>query len=161
MADQADNSNLTCPLVCYGFITHGRLNGRVKASITDNLIVQARTEVSNAVLDMARVDFDYLAQNYVANFSLETRGVIGASYIQASLATEFVYNCFSRDVNTSIGYDCDSEMAQVQGKIGSNGVASAYLFKGWNMGLDCILSASFDLKNKDYMLGLSFSRRGK
>ncbi|XP_010494406.1 PREDICTED: mitochondrial import receptor subunit TOM40-1-like [Camelina sativa] len=76
---------------------------------------------------------------------------------KVSLATDFAYNIFSRDVKASVGYDCNSEQSRVQGKIDSNGVVSALLGKELYVGLECLLSANLDHKNKDYKLGLSLA----
>ncbi|XP_010458690.1 PREDICTED: mitochondrial import receptor subunit TOM40-1-like [Camelina sativa] len=77
---------------------------------------------------------------------------------KVSLATDFAYNCFSRDVKAGVGYDCNSKQSRVQGKIDSNGVVSALLGKELYVGLECLLSANLDHKNKkDYKLGLSLA----
>ncbi|EFH66217.1 hypothetical protein ARALYDRAFT_334563 [Arabidopsis lyrata subsp. lyrata] len=193
-------SYLNPKLVFMGKVnSHGRLSARVKAVITDKLIVHAHSE----------------ALNYRAQFQLGSNSIIGATYIQrvtprlslggeffwatmaqesgvgyaaryetnkmvasakvistgsvimtyvqkiskkVSLATDFVYNCFSRDVKAKVGYECDiSRLSRVQGMIDSNGVAYALLKKEMKMGLASLLSACLDHMKKDYKLGLSLT----
>ncbi|XP_023645944.1 mitochondrial import receptor subunit TOM40-1-like [Capsella rubella] len=198
-----------------GDVTADTLTVRVKAVITDKLIVWADTQLINGTrLDMKLVSLEYMGLNYRAEFELGSKGLMAATYIQrvtprlslggelfwasvrqksgvgyaaryetptmvasakvvssgdvlmtyvhkiskkVSLATDFAYNCFSRNVNASVGYDCLSRMSRVQGKIDSNGVVYAILEKKINMGLGGVLSAIVDHKNKDYKLGLSLS----
>ncbi|EFH68968.1 predicted protein [Arabidopsis lyrata subsp. lyrata] len=95
----------------------------------------------------------------VASAKVVSIGRVIMTYVQkiskkVSLATDFVYDCFSRDVKTSVGYEWDISRL---GMIDSDGVASAILKKEMNMGLECLLSASLDHKNKDYRLGLSLT----
>ncbi|XP_019095044.1 PREDICTED: mitochondrial import receptor subunit TOM40-1-like [Camelina sativa] len=76
---------------------------------------------------------------------------------KVSLATDFAYNCFSRVVKASVGYDWNNKQSRVQGKIDSNGVVSALFGKELYMGLDCLLSAYLNHKNNDFKLGLSLT----
>ncbi|CAL9214387.1 unnamed protein product [Arabidopsis halleri] len=106
----------------------------------------------------------YETDKMVASAQVISSGNVFMSYVQkiskkVSLASDFVYNCFSRDVKASVGCDCDISRfwSRVQGKIDSNGVAYASLEKQLKMGLACVLSASLDHKNKDYRLGLGLA----
>ncbi|CAL9214734.1 unnamed protein product [Arabidopsis halleri] len=105
----------------------------------------------------------YETDRMVASAKVVSIGRVIMTYVQkiskkVSLATDFVYDCFSRDVKASVGYEWDiSRLSSVQGMIDSDGVASALLKKEMNMGLECLLSASLDHKNKDYRLGLSLT----
>ncbi|EFH68812.1 hypothetical protein ARALYDRAFT_334303 [Arabidopsis lyrata subsp. lyrata] len=140
--------------------TDNTLTTKMKAVITDKLTVKAQTQlIDESRLFDTLVSFEYMALNYKAQFQLGSKGLTAATYIQVSLATDFVYNCFSRDVKASVGRDCEISRfwSRVQGKIDSNGVAYACLEKQLKMGLECVLSASLDHKNKDYRLGLGLA----
>ncbi|KAK2659068.1 hypothetical protein Ddye_005601, partial [Dipteronia dyeriana] len=45
-------------------------------------------------------------KDYRTQFQFGNGALFGASYIQVSLATDFIYNYMSRDVKASVGYDC-------------------------------------------------------
>ncbi|XP_010480451.1 PREDICTED: mitochondrial import receptor subunit TOM40-1-like [Camelina sativa] len=101
----------------------------------------------------------YETDKMVASAKAESSGDVLMTYVhkiskKVSLATDFVYNCFSRDVKASVGYDYNSRLSRVQGKIDSDGVVSAHLQRQLNEGLRCILSATLDLKNMAHRLGL-------
>ncbi|KAF2587123.1 hypothetical protein F2Q70_00036925 [Brassica cretica] len=76
---------------------------------------------------------------------------------KVSLATDFVYNYFSRDVVASVGYDYILRQSRVRGKIDSNGVTSALLEERLSMGLNFLLSAEVDHKKKDYKFGFGLT----
>ncbi|XP_010480455.1 PREDICTED: mitochondrial import receptor subunit TOM40-1-like [Camelina sativa] len=101
----------------------------------------------------------YETDKMVATAKVESSGDVLMTYVhkiskKVSLATDFVYNCFSRDVKASVGYDYKSRLSRVQGKIDSNGVVYAHLKRKLNVGLRCLLTASLDLKNMNQRLGL-------
>ncbi|XP_010477622.1 PREDICTED: mitochondrial import receptor subunit TOM40-1-like isoform X1 [Camelina sativa] len=60
------------------------------------------------------------------------------------LATDFVYNIFSKDVKASVGCDYMFDQCRVIGRIDSDGVACASLEEGVNSGLKFLVSASWD-----------------
>ncbi|XP_010501444.2 PREDICTED: mitochondrial import receptor subunit TOM40-1-like [Camelina sativa] len=101
----------------------------------------------------------YETDKMVASAKVESSGDVLMTYVhkiskKVSLATDFVYNCFSRDVGASVGYDYKYRLSRVQGKIDSNGVVYAHLKRKLNVGLRGLLTASLDLKNMNQRLGL-------
>ncbi|XP_010466172.1 PREDICTED: mitochondrial import receptor subunit TOM40-1 [Camelina sativa] len=196
-------------------MTDGRLNARLKADLTDKLIVKANAQITNEPhLSHAMFNFDYMGSDYRAQLQLGNSALIGATYIQSvtnrlslggevfwagvprksgigyaaryesdkmvataqvastgavvmnyvqkisekvSLATDFMFNYFSRDVTASVGYDYILRQARVRGKIDSNGVASALLEERLSMGLNFLLSAELDHKKKDYKFGFGLT----
>ncbi|AEE76317.1 unnamed protein product [Arabidopsis thaliana] len=196
-------------------MTDGRLNARLKADLTDKLVVKANALITNEEhMSQAMFNFDYMGSDYRAQLQLGQSALIGATYIQSvtnhlslggeifwagvprksgigyaaryetdkmvasgqvastgavvmnyvqkisdkvSLATDFMYNYFSRDVTASVGYDYMLRQARVRGKIDSNGVASALLEERLSMGLNFLLSAELDHKKKDYKFGFGLT----
>ncbi|CAN8270312.1 unnamed protein product [Cochlearia groenlandica] len=196
-------------------MTDGRLNARVKADLTDKLVVKANAQLTNEQhMSQAMFNFDYMGRDYRAQLQLGNNALVGATYIQSvtprlslggeifwagvprksgigyaaryetdkmvasaqvastgavvmnyvqkisekvSLATEFMYNYFSRDVTASVGYDYILRQSRVRGKIDSNGVASALLEERLSMGLNFLLSAELDHKKKDYKFGFGLT----
>ncbi|XP_010487959.1 PREDICTED: mitochondrial import receptor subunit TOM40-1 [Camelina sativa] len=196
-------------------MTDGRLNARLKADLTDKLIVKANAQITNEPhLSHAMFNFDYMGSDYRAQLQLGNSALIGATYIQSvtnrlslggevfwagvprksgigyaaryesdkmvataqvastgavvmnyvqkisekvSLATDFMFNYFSRDVTASVGYDYILRQARVRGKIDSNGVASALVEERLSMGLNFLLSAELDHKKKDYKFGFGLT----
>ncbi|ESQ47882.1 hypothetical protein EUTSA_v10021197mg [Eutrema salsugineum] len=196
-------------------MTDGRLNARVKADITDKLVLKANAQLTNEQhLSHAMFNFDYMGSDYRAQLQLGNSALIGATYIQSvtpslslggevfwagvprksgigyaaryetdkmvataqvastgavvmnyvqkisekvSLATDFMYNYFSRDVSASVGYDYILRQSRVRGKIDSNGVTSALLEERLSMGLNFLLSAELDHKKKDYKFGFGLT----
>ncbi|EOA31005.1 hypothetical protein CARUB_v10014148mg [Capsella rubella] len=196
-------------------MTDGRMTARVKADLTDKLVVKANAQITNEPhLSHAMFNFDYMGSDYRAQLQLGNSALIGATYIQSvtnrlslggevfwagvprksgigyaaryetdkmvasaqvastgavvmnyvqkisdkvSLATDFMYNYFSRDVTASVGYDYILRQARVRGKIDSNGVASALLEERLSMGLNFLLSAELDHKKKDYRFGFGLT----
>ncbi|XP_010508334.1 PREDICTED: mitochondrial import receptor subunit TOM40-1 [Camelina sativa] len=196
-------------------MTDGRLNARLKADLTDKLIVKANAQITNEPhLSHAMFNFDYMGSDYRAQLQLGNSALIGATYIQSvtnrlslggevfwagvprksgigyaaryesdkmvataqvastgavvmnyvqkisekvSLATDFMFNYFSRDVTASVGYDYILRQSRVRGKIDSNGVASALVEERLSMGLNFLLSAELDHKKKDYKFGFGLT----
>ncbi|VVA98305.1 unnamed protein product [Arabis nemorensis] len=196
-------------------MTDGRLNARVKADITDKLVVKANAQLTNEPhSSQAMFNFDYMGKDYRAQLQLGHSALVGATYIQSvtprlslggevfwagvprksgigyaaryetdkmvasaqvastgaivmnyvqkisekvSLATDFMYNYFSRDVTASVGYDYILRQSRVRGKIDSNGVTSALLEERLSMGLNFLLSAELDHKKKDYKFGFGLT----
>ncbi|KAF8068474.1 hypothetical protein N665_1149s0011 [Sinapis alba] len=196
-------------------MTDGRLNARVKADISDKLILKANAQLTGEPhLSHAVFNFDYMGKDYRAQLQLGNSALIGATYIQSvtprlsmggevfwagvprksgigyaaryetdqmvasaqvastgavvmnyvqkisekvSLATDFVYNYFSRDVVASVGYDYILRQSRVRGKVDSNGVTSALLEERLSMGLNFLLSAEVDHKKKDYKFGFGLT----
>ncbi|CAA7036442.1 unnamed protein product [Microthlaspi erraticum] len=196
-------------------MTDGKLNARVKADLTERLILKANAQLTNEQhYSHAMFNFDYMGSDYRAQLQLGNSALIGATYIQSvtprlslggevfwagvprksgigyaaryetdkmvssaqvastgvivmnyvqkisdkvSLATDFMYNYFSRDVTASVGYDYMLRQSRVRGKIDSNGVASALLEERLSMGLNFLLSAELDHKKKDYKFGFGLT----
>ncbi|XP_019095228.1 PREDICTED: mitochondrial import receptor subunit TOM40-1-like [Camelina sativa] len=133
------------------FVTHDGLTASVIAPIMSEQLEPQETAVGYA----ARYETDKM----VASAKVESSGDVLMTYVhkiskKVSLATDLVYNCLSRDVKANVGYDCNSRVSRVQGKIDSNGVVSAHLQRQLNEGLRCILSATLDLNNMAHRLGL-------
>jgi mitochondrial import receptor subunit TOM40 len=104
----------------------------------------------------------YETDKMVASGQVASTGAVVMNYVQkisdkVSLATDFMYNYFSRDVTASVGYDYMLRQARVRGKIDSNGVASALLEERLSMGLNFLLSAELDHKKKDYKFGFGLT----
>ncbi|KAF8054025.1 hypothetical protein N665_1355s0008 [Sinapis alba] len=196
-------------------MTDGRLSARVKADVTDKLMVKANAQLTNEPhMSHAMFNFDYMGKDYRAQLQFGNSALIGATYIQSvtprlslggevfwagvprksgigyaaryetdkmvasgqvastgvvvmnyvqkvsdkvSLATDFVYNFFSREAVASVGYDYILRQSRVRGKIDSNGVASALLEERLSMGLNFLLSAELDHKKKDYKFGFGLT----
>ncbi|KAF3602791.1 hypothetical protein F2Q69_00037828 [Brassica cretica] len=196
-------------------MTDGRLNARVKADLSDKLILKANAQLTGEPhMSHAVFNFDYMGKDYRAQLQLGNSALVGATYIQSvtprlslggevfwagvprksgigyaaryetdqmaasaqvastgnvvmnyvqkisekvSLATDFVYNYFSRDVVASVGYDYILRQSRVRGKIDSNGVTSALLEERLSMGLNFLLSAEVDHKKKDYKFGFGLT----
>ncbi|KFK39326.1 hypothetical protein AALP_AA3G230100 [Arabis alpina] len=104
----------------------------------------------------------YETDKMVASGQVASTGAIVMNYVQkisdkVSLATDFMYNFFSRDVTASVGYDYILRQSRVRGKIDSNGVTSALLEERLSMGLNFLLSAELDHKKKDYKFGFGLT----
>ncbi|RID80156.1 hypothetical protein BRARA_A02838 [Brassica rapa] len=104
----------------------------------------------------------YETDQMVASAQVASTGNVVMNYVQkisekVSLATDFVYNYFSRDVVASVGYDYILRQSRVRGKIDSNGVTSALLEERLSMGLNFLLSAEVDHKKKDYKFGFGLT----
>ncbi|CAH2053260.1 unnamed protein product [Thlaspi arvense] len=196
-------------------MTDGRLNARVKADITEKLVLKANALLTNEQhMSHAMFNFDYMGQDYRAQLQLGNSALVGATYIQSvtprlslggevfwagvprksgigyaaryetdkmvasaqvastgivvmnyvqkisekvSLATDFMYNYFSRDATATVGYDYILRQSRVRGKIDSNGVTSALLEERLSMGLNFLLSAELDHKKKDYKFGFGLT----
>ncbi|KAJ0264531.1 Mitochondrial import receptor subunit TOM40-1 [Hirschfeldia incana] len=196
-------------------MTDGRVSARVRADLTDKLMVKANAQLtSEPHMSQAMFNFDYMGSDYRAQVQFANSALIGATYIQSvtprlslggevfwagvprksgigyaaryetdkmvasgqvastglmvmnyvqkvsdkvSLATDFMYNYFSREAVASVGYDYMLRQARVRGKIDSNGVASALLEERLSMGLNFSLSAELDHKKKDYKFGFGLT----
>ncbi|CAG7877017.1 unnamed protein product [Brassica rapa] len=180
-------------------MTDGRTSARVRADLTDKLMMKANAQITNEPhMSSAMFHFDYMGSDYRAQLQFGNSALIGANYIQSvtprlslggevfwaggprksgigyaaryetdkmvasgqvastglllmnyvqkvsdkvSLATDFMYNVFSREAVASVGYDYMLRQARVRGKIDSNGVASALLEERLSMGLNFLISA--------------------
>ncbi|KAJ0232185.1 Mitochondrial import receptor subunit TOM40-1 [Hirschfeldia incana] len=196
-------------------MTDGRLNARVKADLTDKLILKANALLTGEPhMSHGVFNFDYMGKDYRTQLQLGNGALVGATYIQSvtprlslggevfwavvprnsgigyaaryetdqmvasaqvastgsvvmnyvqkisekvSLATDFVYNYFSRDVVASVGYDYILRQSRIRGKIDSNGVTSALLEERLSMGLNFLLSAEIDHKKKDHKFGFGLT----
>ncbi|KAH0880202.1 hypothetical protein HID58_067596 [Brassica napus] len=196
-------------------MTDGRTSARVRADLTDKLMMKANAQITNEPhMSSAMFHFDYMGSDYRAQLQFGNSALIGANYIQSvtprlslggevfwaggprksgigyaaryetdkmvasgqvastglvlmnyvqkvsdkvSLATDFMYNVFSREAVASVGYDYMLRQARVRGKIDSNGVASALLEERLSMGLNFLISAELDHKKKDYKFGFGLT----
>jgi mitochondrial import receptor subunit TOM40 len=67
-------------------MTDGRLNARLKADLTDKLVVKANALITNEEhMSQAMFNFDYMGSDYRAQLQLGQSALIGATYIQVSL----------------------------------------------------------------------------
>jgi mitochondrial import receptor subunit TOM40 len=65
-------------------MTDGRLNARLKADLTDKLVVKANALITNEEhMSQAMFNFDYMGSDYRAQLQLGQSALIGATYIQS------------------------------------------------------------------------------
>ncbi|CAE5967907.1 unnamed protein product [Arabidopsis arenosa] len=67
-------------------MTDGRLSARVKADLTEKLVVKANAQITNEQhQSQAMFNFDYMGSDYRAQLQLGQSALIGATYIQFPL----------------------------------------------------------------------------
>ncbi|CAF2128214.1 hypothetical protein BRARA_C03767 [Brassica rapa] len=65
-------------------MTDGRVNARVKADLTDRLILKATGQLTNEPhMSHAMFNFDYMGSDYRAQLQLGNGALVGATYIQS------------------------------------------------------------------------------
>ncbi|KAJ0809537.1 putative Porin domain superfamily, eukaryotic porin/Tom40 [Helianthus annuus] len=103
----------------------------------------------------------YNTDKMVAVGQIANTGNVALSYAQkmsekVSLASDFIYNYFSRDVTASVGYDYINRQCRLRGKIDSNGCTSAFVEEWLDNGLKVILSA--EVSTYTILLNVSIRR---
>ena len=78
-------------------------------------------------------------------------------HLQASLATDFMWNWNAREATASCGYDHFFRQSRLRGKFDTNGVVSAYLEEKINQTVNFLLSAEIDHYKKDYKFGFGMT----
>ncbi|CAE5958328.1 unnamed protein product [Arabidopsis arenosa] len=155
--------------------TDGTLNARVKASVTEQILLKASATSSTAL-----VTLEYTGLSNRSQLQLGSNGLMGATYIQVataqgfdtgnilmtyvhkvskkvSLATEFVFNYLANDAKASFGCDYVFDQCRLRGNADSEGAVCALIEGGLGTGKISLSAKLADLKKGDVVFGLGIA----